>query len=195
MLLQDIADRTEVEDKLIKLNDIKSTLVEKHKHHAKKIEFYKNNDECPECKQTIDKDFKEEMIKEKTKDVETIVKGMKQLKIELDEKNKRSKTIKDITNKIRTNDVKVAQLISSITELEKFNTQLETEMKSFQEGGVGKADDDKLKDLKDKKRAVDEEDIPTIKQTMRDESQQVDGNKVTVDKLESARIHKTNKQE
>ena len=51
---------------------------------------------------------------------------MKQLKIELDEKNKRSKTIKDITNKIRTNDVKVAQLISSITEQEKFNTQLET---------------------------------------------------------------------
>ena len=149
MLLQDIADRTEIEDKLVKLNDIKSTLVEKHKHHAKKIEFYKNNDECPECKQTIDKDFKEEMIKEKTKDVETIVKGMKQLKIELDEKNKRSKTIKDITNKIRTNDVKVAQLISSITELEKFNTQLETEMKSFQEGGVGKSDEDKLNNLKE----------------------------------------------
>ena len=74
---------------------------------------------------------------------------MKQLKIELDEKNKRSKTIKDITNKIRTNDVKVAQLISSITELEKFNTQLETEMKSFQEGGVGKSDEDKLKNLKE----------------------------------------------
>ena len=90
------------------------------------------------------------MIKEKTKDVETIVKGMKQLKIELDEKNKRSKTIKDITKKIRTNDVKVvAQLISSITELEKFNTQLETEMKSFQEGGVGKSDEDKLKNLKE----------------------------------------------
>ena len=38
-----------------------------------KIDFYKNNDECPECKQTIDKDFKENMITEKTKDVETIV--------------------------------------------------------------------------------------------------------------------------
>ena len=74
-------------------------------------------------------DFKQNMLTEKTKDVDTIVKGMKQLKIELDEKTKRSKQIKEITRNIRDNDVKVAQLISSITELEKFNTQLETEMK------------------------------------------------------------------
>ena len=157
MLLQDIADRIEVEDKLIKLNDIKSTLVEKHKQHSKKIDFYKNNDECPECKQTIDKDFKENMITEKTKDVETIVKGMKQLKIELEEKTKRSKTIKGVTTQIRENDVKIARLHSSITELEKFNTQLETEMKSFQEGGVGQSDEDKLQDLKNNMDKIKEQ--------------------------------------
>ena len=157
MLLQDIADRIEVEDKLVKLNDIKSTLVEKHKQHSRKIEFYKNNDECPECKQKIDKDFKENMITEKTKDVETIVKGMKQLKIELEEKTKRSKTIKGVTTQIRENDVKIARLHSSITELEKFNTQLETEMKSFQEGGVGQSDEDKLQDLKNNMDKIKEQ--------------------------------------
>ena len=157
MLLQDIADRIEVEDKLVKLNDIKSTLVEKHKQHSKKIDFYKNNDECPECKQTIDKDFKENIITEKNKDVDTIVKGIKQLKIELDEKTKRSKTIKGVTTKIRENDVKVARLHSSITELEKFNTQLETEMKSFQEGGVGQSDEDKLKELKENLGKISEQ--------------------------------------
>ena len=45
-----------------------------------------------------------------------------------------------------------------------------------------------LKDLKDKKRAVDEEDIPSIMQTMGVESLQVDGNKVSIDKYVSARI-------
>ena len=157
MLLQDIADRIEVEDKLVKLNDIKSTLVEKHKQHSKKIDFYKNNDECPECKQNIDKDFKENMITEKNKDVDTIIKGMKQLKIELEEKTKRSKTIKSVTTKIRENDVKVARLHSSITELEKCNTQLETEMKSFQEGGVGQSDEDKLKELKENLEKISEQ--------------------------------------
>ena len=58
MLLQDIEDSDEVE-KLIKLNDIKSTLVEKHKHHAKKIEFYKNNDECPGVNKRLIKTSKE----------------------------------------------------------------------------------------------------------------------------------------
>ena len=157
MLLQDIADKIEIEDKLVKLNDIKSTLVEKHKQHSRKIEFYKNNDECPECKQTIDKDFKENMITEKTKDINTIVKGMKQLKIELEEKTKRSKAIKGVTTQIRENDVKIARLHSSITELEKFNTQLETEMKSFQEGGVGKTDEDKLQDLKNNMDKIKEQ--------------------------------------
>ena len=52
-----------------------------------------------------------------------------------------------------------------------------------------------LKDLKDKKRAVDEEDIPSIMQTIGVESLQVDGNKVTVDKFVSARIPETKKQE
>ena len=157
MLLQDIADRVEIEDKLVKLNDIKSTLVEKHKQHSKKIDFYKNNDDCPECKQHIDEEFKKQMIADKNKDVDTIVKGMKQLKIELDEKTKRSKTIKGVTTKIRENDVKVARLHSSITELEKFNTQLETEMKSFQEGGVGQSDEDKLKELKENLEKISEQ--------------------------------------
>jgi len=157
MLLQDIADRIEVEDKLVKLNDIKSTLVEKHKQHSKKIDFYKNNDDCPECKQHIDEEFKSLMVDEKVKDVNTIVKGMKQLKIELEEKTKRSKTIKTVTIKMRENDVKIARLQSSITELEKFNTQLETEMKSFQEGGVGQSDDDKLQDLKNNMDKIKEQ--------------------------------------
>jgi DNA repair exonuclease SbcCD ATPase subunit len=82
---------------------------------------------------------------------------MKQLKIELDEKTKRSKTIKGVTTKIRENDVKVARLHSSITELEKFNTQLETEMKSFQEGGVGQSDEDKLKELKENLEKISEQ--------------------------------------
>jgi len=157
MLLQDIADRIEVEDKLTKLNDIRSTLVEKHKHHSRKIDFFKNNDECPECKQMIEEEFKKQMITDKSKDVDIIVKGMKQLKTELEQSKERSKKIKEVTNQIRTNDVKVAQLQSSITELEKFNTQLETEMKSFQEGGVGKADEDKLQELENSLEKIKEQ--------------------------------------
>ena len=45
-----------------------------------------------------------------------------------------------------------------------------------------------LKDLKAKKRAVDEEDIPALMQELGVESLTVDGNKVSVEKFVSARI-------
>ena len=183
MLLQDIADRIEVEDKLVKLNDIKSTLVEKHKQHSKKIDFYKNNDDCPECKQHIDEEFKSLMVDEKVKDVNTIVKGMKQLKIELEEKTKRSKTIKTVTIKMRENDVKIARLQSSITELEKFNTQLETEMKSFQEGGVGQSDDDKLQDLKNNMDKIKEQ-----RHKLREDKMYLEASKWPIEENE-AKVH------
>ena len=52
-----------------------------------------------------------------------------------------------------------------------------------------------LKDLQQRKRTVDEEDIPSLMQTMGVESLTVDGSKVTIDKYVSARIPETKKQE
>ena len=146
-LLNDIDDKVKTEDKLQKLNNIRSTLVEKHKQHSGMIGFFKDNNDCPTCEQHIDEMFKEKMIVAKTGDVGKIVKGIKELKIELDKTDNRIKEIKSITEKIRRNDVKIAQSNSSITELEKFNTQLETEINVFEKGDVGKSDQDKLKEF------------------------------------------------
>ncbi len=49
-----------------------------------------------------------------------------------------------------------------------------------------------LKDLQQKKRSVDEEDIPSLMETMGVESLTVDGNKVSIDKFVSARIGQDN---
>ena len=144
-LLNDIDDKVKIEDKLQKLNNIRSTLVEKHKQHSGMIGFFKDNSDCPTCEQHIDEMFKKKMIVAKTGDVGKIVKGIKELKIELDKTDNRIKEIKSITEKIRRNDVKIAQSNSSITELEKFNTQLETEINVFEKGDVRKSDQDKLK--------------------------------------------------
>ena len=144
-LLNDIDDKVKTEDKLQKLNNIRSTLVEKHKQHSGMIGFFKDNSDCPTCEQHIDEMFKKKMIVAKTGDVGKIVKGIKELKIELDKTDNRIKEIESITEKIRKNDVKIAQSNSSILELEKFNTQLETEINVFEKGDVGKSDQDKLK--------------------------------------------------
>ena len=61
-LLNSIDDKTKIKDKLAKLKDIRSTLVEKHKHHSGMVTFFENNDDCPTCEQHINEDFKKEII-------------------------------------------------------------------------------------------------------------------------------------
>ena len=56
-------------------------------------------------------------------------------------------------------------------------------------------DTEELKDLQQKKRSVDEEDIPSLMETMGVESLTVDGNKVSIDKFVSVMIPETRKQE
>ena len=58
-----------------------------------------------------------------------------------------------------------------------------------------KETEDYLKDLKQKKRTVDEEDIPSLMEELGVESLQVDGNKVSIDKFVSARIPEARKEE
>ena len=52
-MLDSIDDKTNIKDKLAKLKDIRSTLVEKHKHHSGMVTFFENNDDCPTCEQHI----------------------------------------------------------------------------------------------------------------------------------------------
>tara|TARA_Y100000361_G_scaffold127289_1_gene121630 strand:+ start:1265 stop:2974 length:1710 start_codon:yes stop_codon:yes gene_type:complete len=147
--LSAIEDKSKVETKSGKLKDIQSTLVEKHKTHTSMINFFENNEDCPTCEQHIDELFKADMISKKKTDADKIQVGMKELKLELDKVTTRKEEIKKITNTMRENQVNVAKIDSSILELEKFNTQLQTEINQFEIDGATTSDIDKLKDLKE----------------------------------------------
>ncbi len=147
--LLSIEDKSKVETKSGKLKDIQSTLVEKHKTHTSMIIFFEKNKDCPTCEQHIDELFKTDMISKKKTDADKIQMGMKELKLELDKVTNRKEEIRNITNTIRENHVSVAKIDSSILELEKFNTQLQTEINQFETDGATTSDVDKLKDLKE----------------------------------------------
>jgi len=147
-LLKQISDSDSVKSKFQKLQDIHSTLNEKHKTHSKTINFFETNEDCPTCEQHIDETFKESMIVSKKFDIEELSVGMGRLKKELASVAARSDEIKGITNNIRSNSIKLATINQSITELEKFNTKLKTEIEQFTKDGVGQSDVVKLDELK-----------------------------------------------
>lgn len=147
-LTGEINDKSVVEDKLSKLNNIRATLTEKHKQLSKDMEFFKNNDSCPTCEQDIQQSHKEKMVNKKEAKVKEIVEGATKLKEELQTVNKRLEEITGITVEIRDNEVKQARLQSAITELRKFQIELQEEIASFEQGSVSQKDVDKLNQMK-----------------------------------------------
>ena len=173
VFLEQIKDQQQVEQKETKLKDLRATLAEKHKAHSSMLDFFDNNADCPTCQQHIDEVFKEEMTSQQKQEVKKYQTGIEKMKSELSSTKQRLKEIKEVADKIRDNQLSIAQLNTSIVELEKFNTKLETEIELFNGGGVGKTDTDKLKNLKKEYKKIDKE-----RQSAKEERNYVEAAKV-----------------
>jgi len=149
-LLLEIQDSDKLKEQYTKLKDIKSTIVEKHSTHSKTVEFFEKYEDCPTCQQHIEDMFKKDMIKSKNKEVTKYSKALDELEVVLSESTHRQKEIKAIATKIRENEVQMAKENSSITQLEKFNATLSSEIKGLRSVDIDKADYEKLGELKSK---------------------------------------------
>ena len=146
--MESIGDENTVVDKINKLKGINERLKEKRSSTNKYIEFFENNDDCPTCEQHIDETFKTNMIVDKQGEYEKYSKGIDELVVELDKTQERHDAIQDIIKQIRENDAHVGSLTFSITEMEKFNATLQSEIEELQSGDVSKSDFKKLEKMK-----------------------------------------------
>ena len=164
-LLCQIRDTDEVNAKQNKLKDIRSTLVEKKNSNSRMVEFFEEEDDCPTCEQHIDEKFKKNMISTKQKEVDKFTTALTELEQTLNETINRQDGINAIADKIRENEVYLAKENSSVTQLEKFNATLKSEIEQLQSSDVVKSDFDRLEELKgqlvgvEKERAKLKEDV------------------------------------
>ena len=146
--MESIGDENTVVDKINKLKGINERLKEKRSSTNKYIDFFENNDDCPTCEQHIDETFKTNMIVDKQGEYEKYSTGIDELVVELDKTQERHDAIQGIIKQIRENDAHVGSLTFSITEMEKFNATLQSEIEELQSGDVSKSDFKKLEKLK-----------------------------------------------
>ena len=154
-LLESISGEDDTIKKRDKLKGYQFTLKDKHRRNEQMIMFLESNDECPTCEQKIDTEFKTKSIGVRQSANVELSEGLTKLS---DEFNKVSKTLqeyKKIAKEIQTNEVQIAKYRSSIQELEKFNTKLETEIANILENEIGKEDIKKLDKLKEKLYSLD----------------------------------------
>jgi len=155
--LTEIADKEKIVTTMSKLNNLKSTLREKHKSHSGVVSFFENNEDCPTCQQHIDEVFKSGMIEDKMVEVNKFSSALEELEDKISEAKNRQSVINDIVEKIRENEVQVAKNNQSIVQLEKFNATLSTEVAQLADEELSKSDYDKLKRLNKKMKGLDEQ--------------------------------------
>ena len=144
LLADDLIGEEQNKERRSKLKDISVTLNDKFDRNRKMIFFLKDNDDCPTCKQHIDETFKSETINEKNEQQKELSKGLTKLHDQLEMLDRNVDTHKAARKFIRENDIEIAKLKSSVTELEKFNAKLQQEINILSSGTVSDADTKKL---------------------------------------------------
>ena len=133
---KEIEEQPIIDKKLKKLNRLHNTISEKQKRIETEVDFFNDNEECPTCEQHIDSDFKTKAIEVRTKKLQEYINGLKDIDKDIDTNEKELNTIINISEKIKSNDIEIGKLTSSIEELENFNTEYENEVKDLTDKDV-----------------------------------------------------------
>jgi DNA repair exonuclease SbcCD ATPase subunit len=145
-----IGDKKEKLEKKSKgLFQVKGKIENNIKKNEKDIEFYQHNDNCPTCKQSIETDFKEQQVTERTNKLNTQKTGLTEVETELqnitNEMSDITKIIQHIIehqNQITEHNATVKAISTYIDKLNKQYDELSVKVNSPQ------TDNQKLLELK-----------------------------------------------
>tara|TARA_B110000483_G_scaffold234987_1_gene305857 strand:- start:230 stop:1942 length:1713 start_codon:yes stop_codon:yes gene_type:complete len=156
-LSYDAQERARLEGKITKLGKTEAALQNRINSHARQIKFFKDNDECPTCEQSITDDTKQTQIATRTEKVGEITEGIQQLEnLETAEKSKLDVIITNLET-IRKHDVEIAKIRATITEMEKYNVKLRSDIQTYENGSISDEDKEKLAKLKGQLELVEEQ--------------------------------------
>jgi len=156
-LSYDAEEHAKIEQKLKKLSKAEAALENRKAEHDRQIEFFKNNDECPTCEQSITTATKQTQTELRTTKIRDIENGIADLhRMESEEQDSLQLILTNLET-IRNNDVEIAKIRSSIVELEKFNDKLQKDIEAYESGSVSEEDKIKLAELKGQIKLIDEQ--------------------------------------
>ena len=96
--------------------------------HKKTLDFFKDNDTCPVCTQSIDANFKEEKCNHETSTISKLESGLKQLVGELNIHEEKMTQFSQMSNKIQDMNVEIAKINGSLSALKKHSDQIQLEI-------------------------------------------------------------------
>lgn len=157
-LSKSISDEKKTNNKLSKLNDLSVKINYNISKTQTDIDFYHENDNCPTCRQSIEKDFKAEQIKSYDEKILEYKKGLDDLDKEMKKVNDRIDEIKKIAKKIVDNSSEMHKKTATITTIRDYIERLVKDKKNIETNRtIDTTHTDDLKNLEKKLLELDEE--------------------------------------
>jgi len=157
-----IKDKDPQTDRLKQALDMEKRLQESRKKALTDIEFYKNNDDCPTCKQGLDHEHKTKHIEEKTAKVEEVKEAITSIDNLINEARTRIEEIGKVQDNIEKVQREIGILQTEILSNQKFMKKIQNEIDELrkEEGGGTNvhekidATEEKLDILHNKKKSL-----------------------------------------
>ena len=124
----DIIDQTKLTNKHSKLTSMEAKLENTCIKHKKELRFFKEHDDCPTCRQSIDEAFKKATIAVKESKVVELELGMSQIDNAIRTSQKKLDKINDTVVAIREKDLLISRYETSISEIEKYKSKIQKEI-------------------------------------------------------------------
>ena len=113
-LYETISDKEGIENKFAQATDIRRDLSNNLRNFVKDLNFYHDNDSCPVCKQGIEHEFKDSVIKEKEDKKIQIESGMVEIDKRIEGYQSRIAEISEVEKQIQNKNLEISENRSEI---------------------------------------------------------------------------------
>ena len=153
-LQKEIVDEKKLVNKSNKLNSLIYKIQDNSDKANEEIDFYKTNDDCPTCRQSISEDFKKTQIQVFEKKIDEYNKGLKDIDDQLEKINLQIANIQKTLKAIKTKTVKSQEKNATIVAVNDYIKKLQKEVDAIQKNTA--TDTTHTNDLKSLEKELNE---------------------------------------
>ena len=123
-----LVERDTVNAKANQLSKLEAKIENNLLKHKRTLEFFHNNDTCPECTQSINEEFKSTKIDSESQTINKLEGGLKDLLSEIIKTETKVNELNAVSQKVNELNVEIAKINTSVDELKKYSDKIHEEI-------------------------------------------------------------------
>jgi DNA repair exonuclease SbcCD ATPase subunit len=123
-----LIERDNVNSKANQLSKLEAKIENNLLKHKRTLEFFQNNDTCPECTQAINDTFKSTKIENESQTIHKLEGGLQDLLSEIIKTETKVNELNAVSQKVNELNVEIAKINTSVDELKKYSDKIHEEI-------------------------------------------------------------------